>query len=179
MKIKEKDLGKVSVTVERDPYDSKKDYPKLTVVEDQTTIATYISRKAVPAGTALSNREYWICLGRIDTNAVTYITNVRNSLNAIIAHAESLSNGKSAYEIAVDNGFEGTEVEWLASLVGATGATGAQGPQGIQGPQGPSGSLIFPSIELEPLTGELVISGTDLEDNFTFDYTTGELIFNV
>lgn len=27
-------------------------------------------------------------------------------------------NGKSAYEIAVDNGFEGTEVEWLESLKG-------------------------------------------------------------
>lgn len=27
-----------------------------------------------------------------------------------------------AYEIAVDNGFEGTETEWLASLAGKTGA---------------------------------------------------------
>lgn len=32
--------------------------------------------------------------------------------------------GKSAYEIAVDNGFDGTEVEWLESLRGATGAPG-------------------------------------------------------
>lgn len=29
-------------------------------------------------------------------------------------------NGKSAYEIAVDNGFEGTEQEWLDSLQGYT-----------------------------------------------------------
>lgn len=29
--------------------------------------------------------------------------------------------GKSAYEVAVDNGFEGTEVEWLASLTGSAG----------------------------------------------------------
>ncbi len=29
--------------------------------------------------------------------------------------------GKSAYEIAVDNGFEGTETEWLASLGGGGG----------------------------------------------------------
>ena len=27
-------------------------------------------------------------------------------------------NGKSAYEIAVENGFEGTEEEWLESLIG-------------------------------------------------------------
>lgn len=32
--------------------------------------------------------------------------------------------GESAYEIAVDNGFEGTEEEWLASLVGPPGPSG-------------------------------------------------------
>ena len=32
--------------------------------------------------------------------------------------------GKSAYQIAVDNGFEGTVVEWLASLVGPKGDPG-------------------------------------------------------
>ena len=31
------------------------------------------------------------------------------------------SAGKSAYEIAVDNGFTGTEAQWLASLVGPQG----------------------------------------------------------
>ena len=32
--------------------------------------------------------------------------------------------GKSAYQIAVENGFEGTEIEWLASLKGETGEPG-------------------------------------------------------
>lgn len=35
-------------------------------------------------------------------------------------------NGKSAYQIAVDNGFIGTEAEWLASLRGADGKNGMQ-----------------------------------------------------
>lgn len=48
--------------------------------------------------------------------------------------------GYSAYEIAVQNGFVGTEAEWLASLKGDTGATGAQGPQGPTGPQGETGA---------------------------------------
>ncbi|MFF9175968.1 hypothetical protein [Streptomyces sp. NPDC014793] len=60
--------------------------------------------------------------------------------------------GKSAYEIAVDNGYTGTVTQWLASLVGprgatgatgpagATGATGAQGPKGDTGAQGPAGA---------------------------------------
>ena len=33
--------------------------------------------------------------------------------------------GKSAYEIAVENGFEGTEEEWLESLVGQSAGFGA------------------------------------------------------
>jgi predicted small secreted protein len=36
---------------------------------------------------------------------------------------EDGTNGKSAYEIAVTNGFQGTEAEWLASLKGADGKT--------------------------------------------------------
>lgn len=48
--------------------------------------------------------------------------------------------GKSAYEIAVENGtFEGTEEEWLASLKGAKGEQGIQGIQGEQGIQGQRG----------------------------------------
>lgn len=35
--------------------------------------------------------------------------------------------GDSAYEIAVKNGFEGTEVEWLASLKGDVGSTPIKG----------------------------------------------------
>lgn len=55
------------------------------------------------------------------------------------------ADGKSAYEIAVENGFEGDETAWLASLkgekgdTGAQGATGPRGPQGEQGEQGPKG----------------------------------------
>lgn len=41
------------------------------------------------------------------------------------------ADGQSAYDIAVANGFVGTETDWLASLVGATGAAGADGVDGI------------------------------------------------
>ena len=37
------------------------------------------------------------------------------------------ANGKSAYEIALDNGFEGTEAEWLESLKGEDGKDGSSG----------------------------------------------------
>lgn len=48
-------------------------------------------------------------------------------------------DGKSAYEIAVDNGFSGTEAEWLLSLKGETGATGPKGDTGETGPKGDKG----------------------------------------
>jgi hypothetical protein len=39
----------------------------------------------------------------------------------------------TAYDIAVNNGFVGTEAQWLTSLEGATGPAGAAGPQGPPG----------------------------------------------
>lgn len=48
--------------------------------------------------------------------------------------------GKSAYQVAVQNGFVGTEAQWLASLKGAQGAPGAKGDKGDQGNQGIQGA---------------------------------------
>lgn len=48
-------------------------------------------------------------------------------------------NGLSAYEIAKNGGFIGTEEEWLKSLKGADGAKGEKGEQGLQGIQGEKG----------------------------------------
>lgn len=58
--------------------------------------------------------------------------------------------GYSAYEVALQNGFVGTEAEWVASLHGKDGTVGFEeltpeqiemlkGPQGTQGPIGPVG----------------------------------------
>jgi len=44
--------------------------------------------------------------------------------------------GDSAYEVAVDNGFVGTEVEWLASLEGTDGTNGTNGTNGAAGAAG-------------------------------------------
>lgn len=43
--------------------------------------------------------------------------------------------GKSAYDLAVENGFQGTMEEWIESL------KGMQGPQGPEGPPGPPADL--------------------------------------
>lgn len=58
-------------------------------------------------------------------------------------------DGQSAYALAVQLGFTGSEADWIASLKGAKGDkgdkgdTGAQGPKGATGatgPQGPTGA---------------------------------------
>ena len=45
----------------------------------------------------------------------------------VVLKNSSGTAGKSAYEIAVDNGFVGTETEWLESLKGSDGAKGDNG----------------------------------------------------
>lgn len=71
------------------------------------------------------------------------------------------ARGKSAYQVAVDNGFEGTEQEWLESLVGApgepgkdgiNGRDGRDGKDGATGPMGPAGK--DGTMKFEELTEE-------------------------
>ena len=47
--------------------------------------------------------------------------------------------GLSAYQVAVQHGFEGTEAEWLISLKGEKGETGPKGDKGDTGPKGDKG----------------------------------------
>lgn len=48
-------------------------------------------------------------------------------------------DGKSAYEIAVDNGFDGSIEEWLLSLNGTNGTNGKDGINGKDGTNGKDG----------------------------------------
>ena len=48
-------------------------------------------------------------------------------------------DGKSAYQIAVDEGFEGSEADWLASLKGTDGRNGIDGINGTNGKDGTNG----------------------------------------
>ncbi|PRR94640.1 hypothetical protein C6W23_04805 [Bacillus atrophaeus] len=52
----------------------------------------------------------------------------------------SIVTGKSAYDIAVDKGFSGTEEEWLASLKGEKGDKGSTGAIGAKGDKGDTGA---------------------------------------
>jgi hypothetical protein len=81
---------------------------------------------------------------------------------------QSGADGKSAYEVAVDNGFDGTEEEWLDSLVGP------QGPAGADGADGADGDTLV-SYEAYNISGETIPAGrfVTLRSNAEY-YNTGE-----
>ena len=56
-----------------------------------------------------------------------------------IQSASKGTDGKSAFEIAVEHGFVGTEAEWLESLKGVDGKDGCDGRNGVDGLPGKDG----------------------------------------
>ncbi|RZA35069.1 MAG: hypothetical protein EOP92_12420 [Lysobacteraceae bacterium] len=85
-------------------------------------------------------------------SAFTAVDNALTDINQRIVNAGGVQGerGLSAYEVAVSNGFAGTENDWLQSL------GGAQGPTGPTGPEGPAGggprSVTYDSDTLDVLT---------------------------
>lgn len=87
--------------------------------------------------------------------------------------------GPSAYEVAVDNGFVGTEAAWLATLVGAPGNEGPPGPPGDEGPPGSPGDEGPPGPPGADGTGTGDVGGpAGAADGRValFDGTTGKLL---
>lgn len=80
-------------------------------------------------------------------------------------------DGKSAYEVAVEHGYEGTEEEWLASLVGATGAKGDKGDKGDTGAAGADG---FSPVAIVTSTASgATVSITDKNGTTTANISNG------
>ena len=75
------------------------------------------------------------------------------------------SDGKSAYEIAVNNGFTGTETEWIASLKGEQGIQGPKGERGIQGPKGDKGDSGVNGVDGQNGTDGIGITSTEINES--------------
>lgn len=90
--------------------------------------------------------------------------------------------GASAYDVAVANGFKGSETEWLASLKGEKGADGRmgvdgpQGPKGDTGPQGPVGDSGVYIGTTPPASANVWINPEAIE---TDSFTTVEQVQNL
>ena len=132
--------------------------------------------------------------------------NLQEKLNNGELGGGSGTAGKSAYEIAVDNGFVGTETEWLESLKGAEGTNGAtftpyvsssgelswtndgdkENPatvniKGVKGDRGDSGVTTpingFFTMYVDGDGNLWVLSEDDLTNTFEYDAETGNLYF--
>lgn len=67
-----------------------------------------------------------------------FTTELKDKLESL-RHGTDGRDGKSAYEIARENGFTGTKEEWLESLKGQKGDNGERGLDGQRGEQGLQG----------------------------------------
>lgn len=105
------------------------DYYLLTLaelVDDAETSWEIVKVTAVVGGVLTVDR------GEEGTGAYAWSVGASISARATAGTLETLrgsggAEGASAYEVAVANGFVGTEAAWLASLIGAPGADGADG----------------------------------------------------
>lgn len=102
--------------------------------------------------------------------------------NQGISEGPSGLDGKSAYELAVDAGYSGTESDWLGSLQGADGTTPVKGVDyfdGVAGSNGLDGSDGIDGIDGTDVTvASIVDNGDDtLTLNFSdgFSHTTGNI----
>lgn len=89
-----KNLGKVVLTC-NDYWDKNKEYDILCLVEDKDTNKNYISKKEVPAGVLITNREYWqpiASMGAIDNGII--ILN-HTDVNGNIPYYDLISAAKS------------------------------------------------------------------------------------
>lgn len=106
-----------------------------------STAATKAGEASTSAGAAKNDADR---AEKASTNAANAATNAVKQ-----AKEAGTFDGQSAYALAVQLGYTGSEAAWIASLKGAKGDkgdTGAQGPRGAtgatgpQGPQGPTGA---------------------------------------
>lgn len=119
-----------------------------TATQQATAAAGSASTAATKAGEASTSAE----AAKADADrAEKASTNAANAATNAVKQAKEAGafDGQSAYALAVQLGYTGSESAWIASLKGAKGDkgdTGAQGPEGAtgatgpQGPQGPTGA---------------------------------------
>ena len=97
------------------------------------------------------------------------LTGAEETLNEVITNyieenSEKLKGpqGKSAYQVAVEDGFVGTEEEWLESLKGKDGQNGRDGQNGTNGIDGQDGEDGIDGVTFTPtVSPEGIISWTN------------------
>lgn len=103
MELQTECLGKVSITVEEDYWNIEKSYDRLTVVEVEDEFKTYLSRKDVPAGIYITDREYWIPFSSLQESIVLDYNSFINKYSEKIDNiCRQLDNLESSQDVISD-----------------------------------------------------------------------------
>lgn len=122
-----------------------------------STAATKAGEASTSAGAAKADADR---AEKASTNAANAATNAVKQ-----AKEAGTFDGQSAYALAVQLGFTGSEADWIASLKGAKGDKGDKGDTGAQGPKGATGA-----------TGPAGASAVYTSGNYYVRYTDGTQI---
>lgn len=160
MKLQIDDLGFVSINVE--DWDINLPFPRLTLTTDYSTWITYISRKAVPAGTPITDIKYWKPIGRLKNDLVFDYDKFKQEvierigafgsiITALAKRIDDLDNQMQSFLATASGGEAFSTMYGNSNLMGVTQKTLTETVNGLY-------QLIFDTLGIE--VGDVQISIT-------------------
>ena len=160
MKLQIDDLGFVSINVE--DWDINLPFPRLTLTTDYSTWITYISRKAVPAGTPITDIKYWKPIGRLRSDLVFDYDKFKQEviaklgvfgslINALAKRIDDLENQMQSFLATASGGEAFSTMYGNSNVMGVTQKTLTETINGLY-------QLIFDTLGIE--VGDVQISIT-------------------
>ena len=122
-----------------------------------------------------------VTMTETETGATISVTDATGTTTAELHNGEKGDTGsrgaagKSAYEVALQNGFTGTEADWLTSLKGQKGDAGEPGATGAKGDPGEKGDAGTPGKDgVNGKDGTNGVDGKDGADGYSPTATVTE-----
>lgn len=169
MKLQIDGLGHVTIGVE--DWDINLPFPRLTLTTDYSTWITYISRKAVPIGTPITDITYWKPIGRLHNDIVFDYQSFKDKINDDIANYASLI---TAYNNKIKE-LDSAMTSFLTTAGGGEAFSNQFGNSEVMGITQKTLTYAFRNIYtiLEHITGESMITvNTTISPDF-FNLTDG------
>lgn len=156
MKLQIDDLGHVTIGVE--DWDINLPFPRLTLTTDYSTWITYISRKAVPAGTPITDINYWKPIGRLKNDLVFDYQEFKDEIREDI---HNYSNVITTYNNKI-KALENVMDSFLATASGGEAFSTQFGNSRVMGITQKTLTDAFKNVYkiLEDITGESMITVT-------------------
>ena len=160
MKLQIDDLGFVSINVE--DWNINLPFPRLTLTTDYSTWITYISRKAVPAGTPITDIKYWKPIGRLHNDIVfdydkfkqeiiAKIGSFGTIINTLVKRIDDLENQMQSFLATASGGKAFSNMYGNSEVMGVTQKALTETMNGLY-------ELIFDALGIEVGDVQITIS---------------------